>query len=94
MDPGTGFVTRAKRASSRPLSPTAHAVWLVRVLAGIPVTRAGARRPRLVVGLPGAGLEAASAGSEAESRGIVPPDTTPAQTDRFFHDRDHDPTAY
>jgi len=38
----------------------------------------------LVVGLPGAGLEAASAGSEAESRGIVPPDTTPAQTDHFF----------
>lgn len=39
----------------------------------------------LVVALPGAGLEAARAGSEAEPRAIVPPDTTPAQTDRFFH---------
>ena len=39
----------------------------------------------LVVAMPGSGLEAASAGSEAEPRGIVPPDTTPAQTDRFFH---------
>jgi hypothetical protein len=36
----------------------------------------------LVVALPGAGLEA---GSEAEPRRIVPPDTTPAQTDHFFH---------
>jgi hypothetical protein len=39
----------------------------------------------LVVGLPGVGLEAASPGSEAEPRAIAPPDTTPAQTDRFFH---------
>ena len=39
----------------------------------------------LVVAMPGSRLEAASAGSEAEPRGIVPPDTTPAQTDRFFH---------
>jgi hypothetical protein len=39
----------------------------------------------LVVALPGADLEAARAGSEAEPRAIVPPDTTPAQTDRFFH---------
>ena len=39
----------------------------------------------LVVALPGAGLEAARAGSEAEPRAIAPPDTTPAQTDRFFH---------
>ena len=39
----------------------------------------------LAVSMPGSGLEAASAGSEAAPRGIVPPDTTPAQTDRFFH---------
>jgi len=39
----------------------------------------------LVVALPGAGLEAAEARSEAEPRAIVPPDTGPAQTDRFFH---------
>jgi len=39
----------------------------------------------LAVALPGAGLEAASTGSEAEPRRIVPPDTTPAQTDHFFH---------
>jgi hypothetical protein len=39
----------------------------------------------LVVGLPGVGLEAAGAGSEAEPRAIAPPDTSPAQTDRFFH---------
>jgi hypothetical protein len=39
----------------------------------------------LVVAMPGSGRAAASAGSEAEPRGIVPPDTTPAQTDRFFH---------
>ena len=39
----------------------------------------------LVVALPGAGPEAAGARSEAESRAIVPPDTSPAQTDRFFH---------
>ena len=39
----------------------------------------------LVVALPGLGLEAARAGSEAEPRAIAPPDTTPAQTDRFFH---------
>jgi hypothetical protein len=39
----------------------------------------------LVAALPGASLEAAGAGSEAEPRAIVPPDTSPAQTDRFFH---------
>jgi hypothetical protein len=39
----------------------------------------------LVVAMPGSGLEAASSASEAGSRGSVPPDTTPAQTDRFFH---------
>jgi hypothetical protein len=39
----------------------------------------------LVVAMPGSGLAAAGAGSEAEPRGLVPPDTTPAQTDRFFH---------
>ncbi len=39
----------------------------------------------LIVALPGLGLEAARAGSEAEARVIAPPDTSPAQTDRFFH---------
>jgi hypothetical protein len=39
----------------------------------------------LVVALPGMGLEAARAASEAEPRAIVPPDTSPALTDRFFH---------
>jgi len=39
----------------------------------------------LAVALPGAGLEAAGAGSEAEPRTLVPPDTSPAQTGRFFH---------
>jgi hypothetical protein len=39
----------------------------------------------LVVALPVVGLEAARAGSEAEARVIAPPDTSPAQTDRFFH---------
>ena len=39
----------------------------------------------LVVALPGAGLEAAGAGSEAEPCALVPPDTSPAQTGRFFH---------
>jgi hypothetical protein len=38
----------------------------------------------LVVALPAAGLEAARAGAEAEPRAIAPPDTPPAQTDRFF----------
>ena len=38
----------------------------------------------LVVALLGTGLEPARAGSEAEPRAIAPPDTTPAQTDRFF----------
>jgi hypothetical protein len=35
--------------------------------------------------MPGSGLAATTAGREAEPRGILPPDTTPAQTDRFFH---------
>ena len=39
----------------------------------------------LAVALPGAGLGAAGAGSEAEPRALVPPDTSPAQTGRFFH---------
>jgi hypothetical protein len=39
----------------------------------------------LAVALPGAGLEATGAGSEAESRALVPPDTSPAQTGRFIH---------
>jgi hypothetical protein len=39
----------------------------------------------LAVALPGAGLEAAGAGSEAEPRALVPPETSPAQTGRFFH---------
>ena len=39
----------------------------------------------LLVALPGAGLEAPGAGSEAEPRALVPPDTSPAQTGRFFH---------
>jgi hypothetical protein len=39
----------------------------------------------LAVALPGAGLEAAGAGSEAQPRALVPPDTSPAQTGRFFH---------
>jgi hypothetical protein len=39
----------------------------------------------LAVALPGAGLEAAGAGSEAESRALVPPDTSPAQTGSFIH---------
>jgi hypothetical protein len=38
----------------------------------------------LVVALLGTGLEPARAWSEAEPRAIAPPDTTPAQTDRFF----------
>ena len=38
----------------------------------------------LAVALPGAGLEAAGAGSE-EPRALVPSDTSPAQTGRFFH---------
>ena len=37
----------------------------------------------LAVALPGAGLEAAGAGSEPEPR-VVPPDTSPAQTGRLF----------
>jgi hypothetical protein len=39
----------------------------------------------LAVALPRPGLEAAGAGSEAEPRALVPPDTSPAQTGRFFH---------
>jgi len=39
----------------------------------------------MVLAMPGSGLAAATAGREDEPRGIVPPDTTPAQTDRFFH---------
>ena len=39
----------------------------------------------LAVALPGPGLEAAGAGSGAEPRALVPPDTSPAQTGRFFH---------
>ena len=41
--------------------------------------------PRSLVAMPGSGLAATTAGREAEPRGILPPDTTPAQTDRFFH---------
>ena len=39
----------------------------------------------LAVVLPGPGLEAAGAGSEPEPRALVPPDTSPEQTGRFFH---------
>ena len=39
----------------------------------------------LAVALPGAGLGAAGAGSEAQPRALVPPDTSPVQTGRFFH---------
>ena len=39
----------------------------------------------LAVALPGLGLEAAGAGSQAEPRALVPPDTRPAQTGRFLH---------
>jgi hypothetical protein len=39
----------------------------------------------LAVALPGAGLGAAGAGSEAEPRALVPPDTSTAQTGRFLH---------
>jgi hypothetical protein len=42
-------------------------------------------RIALAVALPGPGLEAAGAGSKAEPRALVPPDTSPAQTGRFFH---------
>lgn len=38
----------------------------------------------LVVALPGVGLEAARAGSEAEPHVVAQPDASPAQADRFF----------
>jgi hypothetical protein len=38
----------------------------------------------LVVAAPGAALEPARAANKAEPRAIAPPDTSPAQTDRFF----------
>ena len=39
----------------------------------------------LAVAFPGAGLEAAGAGTEAEPCALVPPATSPAQTGRFIH---------
>jgi hypothetical protein len=69
MDAGTGFVTQGEDT----------------VASNCGVVAAASLLGTALVALPGAGLEAASTGSEAEPRRIVPPDTTPAQTDRFFH---------